>query len=104
WYSALIRAFQFLGCSYPSRNMDFFDWHVQHSSCTFAIENSVFYSAWRKTISNTIELLHFALKLVIQYIISCLWCHKNCQRHILKLARLACIVIDNGCAVWTKTA
>ena len=69
---------------------------------TLPIQNGVLHAPRGHAIAHPVKLLQFALKLPVQVIMHDLRrCHHR-QRYLLKLARQACVVIDNGRAVWPQ--
>src|SRR2546422_7530703 len=70
-------------------------WGRKAACNPFAVENGMLHPARSNTISHAVETSCLALKLVIKGIVRQLWsCHHH-QSHLLQLARLAGIVIDD---------
>ena len=60
------------------------------------------HAARRYTIAHAVELLDFALKLLIESIVCRLWRRQYRQGQVFELTWLACVIIDNRRAVWSQ--
>ncbi len=54
----------------------------------------------RYTIAHAVELLDFALKLMINTIVYRLWRHHHCQGQVFELAWLPSVIIDDRRTFW----